>query len=64
MEAVSEQQLLVGALLRRGVRRQLMTAGYSFREDKGLLDSLFLVECTAEQYQVLPRWVGEFNVRT
>lgn len=34
---------LVGALFRRDIRRYLQKAGLSFTEDKGLLDSLFII---------------------
>jgi hypothetical protein len=33
----------VGALFRREVRRQLLSSRLSFTEEKGLLDSLFII---------------------
>jgi hypothetical protein len=41
--------LEVGMLYRRRIRRFLMGQGIDFREDSGLLDSLFVITATDEQ---------------
>lgn len=43
----------VGALWRRSVRRALIKGGWPFTEDKGLLDSQFVVEGSVEQLERL-----------
>lgn len=46
-----------GALVRRQVRRELQRAGVTFREDKGLLDSQFLITGLSEyEYTILLAW--------
>jgi hypothetical protein len=46
-----------GALVRRQVRRELQKTGVSFTEDKGLLDSQFVITgLTQHQYTVLLAW--------
>lgn len=39
----------VGALFRRDVRRQLLAARISFTEEKGLLDSLFIIRTPTKE---------------
>ena len=55
-------RLTAGALIRRVVRRQLLAAGFTFTEEKGLLDSLFVVTgLTASQFQALHAYVTRVN---
>lgn len=52
--------ITVGGLLRRGVRRQLQQRSITFTEDKGLIDSQFVITgLTRRQYDILMDW---FNV--
>lgn len=47
-----------GALVRRAVRRELQRNGLAFTEDKGLLDSQFVITgLTHYQYTVLMAWL-------
>lgn len=50
-----------GALYRRFVRRYLMKNDIPFREDKGLLDSLFVLDTNqqvvANKLPMLERWL-------
>jgi len=52
---------LVGALCRRQFRRRLMQEGLPFREDKGWLDSLFVVEGDVILLRNLQQWVQRIN---
>lgn len=51
----------VGALLRRSFRRILMTMGLEFTEDRGFLDSLFMVTADAQAHARLHRIVERIN---
>lgn len=54
--------ITVGALLRRPVRRRLLEAGFSFREEKGFLDSAFFINgLTLAQLKALQAWVARIN---
>lgn len=53
----------IGALNRTDFRRVLQGAGISFLEDKGLLDSQFVVEASPDQHRVLIRAINEHNYR-
>jgi len=46
-----------GLLLRRAVRRGLIASGFSFTEDKGLLDSQFVVSASAADREKLAAWL-------
>jgi len=52
---------LVGALCRRQMRRRLMQEGLQFQEDKGWLDSLFVVEGDVILLRNLQQWVQRIN---
>jgi len=45
--------LEVGCLVRRQIRRFLMKQNIQFSEDKGLLDSLFLITVNDEQLAMI-----------
>jgi len=45
--------LEVGCLVRRQIRRFLMKKNIQFSEDKGLLDSLFLITVNDEQLAMI-----------
>jgi hypothetical protein len=51
----------VGALLRRSFRRELIASGLTFTEDKGLLDSLFVVKATPDVIEVIQSAVDDYN---
>jgi len=53
--------MVVGALLRRTLRRSLDRAGISYTEDKSLFDSQFVVQVTPQQEARLKAWVQEVN---
>lgn len=50
MELRETWSMRVGALLRREVRRYLMSSDLEYREDKGLLDSVFVVRGSRSEY--------------
>jgi hypothetical protein len=55
-----------GLLIRRQIRRFLMENGIVFKEERGLIDSLFVIPGSAENAQaVLPlvRLLKEWNAR-
>lgn len=49
-----------GVLVRRPIRRFLLSEGIDFKEDKGWLDSTFYLNCSDEKYRwimkVLHKW--------
>jgi hypothetical protein len=57
MQSPSQYSFVVGALHRRQIRRHMLAAGWSFREEKGWLDSLFVVSGDASRIQRAYRWV-------
>jgi hypothetical protein len=50
-----------GALVRRDMRALLDQLGITWTEHKGLLDSVFVIECTEEQFRILARAVEIHN---
>lgn len=47
----------IGALARRHVRRELQSLPAAFTEEKGFLDSQFIItELNYRQYQILMAW--------
>lgn len=50
-----------GALIRRTLRRSLDRAGIEYTEDKGFLDSQFVLQVTDAQEAALEKWVREVN---
>jgi hypothetical protein len=51
----------VGLLLRGEFRRYLLRRDIEFTEDKGWLDSFFVVHSTREEYQILREMVRIMN---
>lgn len=52
---------VAGLLCRRWLRRELLAAGLEFKEDKGLLDSLFIVSGPESVLRTIKRnvdWIG------
>lgn len=52
-----EKWIEVGALVRGSIRRELLRAGIGFSEDKGMFDSLFVLDCSDAQWQRVQAWV-------
>jgi len=52
----------MGALHRRDFRRLCMQLGLDFEEDKGWLDSLFIVTGSSESFYVLNSKVREWSM--
>lgn len=42
--------ITAGILVRKPIRRYLMTEQIKFKEEKGILDSLFILHCSDEKY--------------
>lgn len=49
----------VGALLRRHFKTQLLTNGIQFTENKGLLETDFVITADEATWRMLLRWVQE-----
>lgn len=48
---------VVGALIRRPIRRELIRLGVAFTEDKSLITSQFVITgLNARQYRILMAW--------
>jgi hypothetical protein len=50
-----------GALVRRHVRTGLLKAGLPYVENKGLLESDFIVTCSDAQWLVIVREIARYN---
>lgn len=51
----------IGALIRRAWRRALMVRELKYAEDKGLFDSVFLVEATQTQHEELHQLIENYK---
>lgn len=51
----------VGALVRRAWRRALFVRGLTYDEDKGFLDSVFLVEATRAEHHELDQLIDDYK---
>jgi hypothetical protein len=58
---IERETFNVGLLLRRQFRRLLMSEGLDFSEDKGFLNSLFVVRAEPKIIQALRETVDDFN---
>jgi hypothetical protein len=45
--------ITAGIFIRRYVRRFLILNNIEFKEDKGLIDSVFIVKCDYEKYNLI-----------
>lgn len=55
---------VIGALGRSQFRRSLQAGGVSYVEDKGILDSQFVVDATPEQHRIIIKWINTQNYRS
>jgi hypothetical protein len=61
--SVMRQTYRIGALNRTSFRRSLQAAGISYTEDKGFLDSQFVVDANTAQHQVIVNYINKNNYR-
>lgn len=54
-----EMTVYAGAFVRRDFRRMLLRKGIRFEEEKGLIDSQFIISATPEQVDELKLLIGE-----
>lgn len=59
-----KQTYTIGALGRSAFRRALHSGNLSYVEDKGFLDSQFVVEATPRQHQILMEWINDMNYKS
>ena len=55
--------MTIGLLLRKEVRRYLMTEGFKFEEEKGVFDSLFIVYGTENRLRGLRTVMQDYQRR-
>ncbi len=48
---MNQHYIEAGLVMRRSIRRFLLSQGFVFTEDKGWLDSVFYFKCTDEAYR-------------
>lgn len=56
-----QRTYIIGALDRRVFRRSLESAGIAYLEDKGFLDSQYVVTATERQHQLIQKWIRDQN---
>jgi hypothetical protein len=56
--------LEVGCAIRRSFRRQLLLNGLKFQEDKGLFTSLFIIEGSEDELEIIANQINKIINKT
>lgn len=59
-----QQTYIIGALNRRGFRRSLESAGLAYAEDRGFLDSQFVVTASVNHHRMIQKYIKEQQYRS